>query len=253
MLEIADVSVAFGGVRAVSSVDLALPAAAMLGLVGPNGSGKSTLLNAICGLVPRSGSVTMNSRRVRAADARSAHLAGIARTYQTPQLVASLSCLENVLLSDRNRRWTGAWSALLSGPMTGRSDRKRAVRAYESMERAGLRIAPGTATATLTHEQQRRLELARALNSDPQVLLLDEPGAGLNDVETASFAQTLLSLRSPALSMIIVDHKLEFLNEMCDTLVVLELGKVIAAGLPSAVWSDPVVVSAYLGTDDVVD
>jgi branched-chain amino acid transport system ATP-binding protein len=250
MLRAEEISVAFGGVRAVSSVSLELREDELLGLVGPNGSGKTTFLNAVCGVVAAKGSLTVDGAPVRLGRPRAAWRAGIARVFQAPQTFEALSCLENVLLSSSDTLYRGLTGAWLVRPLMWREERRRWARAMQALELVGLPHLATAPAAMLTYGQRRLLELARALAGDPKVLLLDEPSAGLNDAETAALGDRLTDVRSTGVALLLVDHKVDFIDLLCDRIVVLELGQVIAEGPPQEVWRDRRVMSAYLGVPD---
>ncbi len=247
MLTAEQITVAFGGVRAVDDVSLEVADGELLGLVGPNGSGKTTLLNAVCGIVPASGSLTVAGRAVRLGRLGAARRAGLARVFQAPQTYGELSCLDNVLLAAPDPGLRGLAGAWLARPAMWRRERARWSAGLAALETVGLADRALEPSAALSYGQRRLLELARALAGRPAVLLLDEPSAGLNDAETASLAALLRSVRADGQTLVVVDHKIDFLDALCDRLVVLELGRVIARGTPAEVWADERVISAYLG------
>lgn len=242
-----DIDVRFGGVRAVAEVGLTVGAGEIVGLVGPNGSGKSTFLNAITGLVPAVGSLEVGGAAVPLRRPARVRAAGVGRTFQTPQVVEGLTCLENVMLAVPERRLAGLGAALGRRRAMISLERARAQRARAALARVGLAELADTPANQLAYGWRRRLELARVLVAEPKVVLLDEPAAGLNEAETRWLAEMLRSLRAAGCSLLIVEHKLALLNDICDRLVVLRLGEVVAAGEPAAVWADPRVVEAYLG------
>jgi ABC-type branched-subunit amino acid transport system ATPase component len=246
MLRADDITVAFGGVRAVDGVSLEL-GDELLGLVGPNGSGKTTFLNAICGVAPASGRLQVDGADVPLGRPRSAWRAGIARVFQAPQAFVELSCLENVLLTSSDTRHRGVAGAWLARPVMWRRERARWAHAVACLDRVGLADQALAPASLLSYGQRRLLELARALAGDPQVLLLDEPSAGLNDAETGELAELLHSVRRDGTALLLVDHKVDFLDVLCDRIVVLELGHVIAEGTPNTVWQHEQVINAYLG------
>jgi ABC-type branched-subunit amino acid transport system ATPase component len=249
MLTAEDVSMAFGGVKALEHVSLAVPPGEVLGLVGPNGSGKSTFLNAVGGFVAATGTVVVDGSPLGMRDPRAARRAGILRTFQTPQLFDELTCLENVALADTDRRASGLVASVVGRPLVIRREHERWRRAAAALERVGLGDRATAPAGSITFSERRRLELARALTATPKVLLLDEPTAGLNDAETEQFGALLRSLSGGSLAMVIVDHKIDFIDSLCDQIVVLELGRVIARGPASEVWADERVIDAYLGSD----
>lgn len=247
MLSADGITVTFGGVTAVNEVSLELGGDELLGLVGPNGSGKTTFLNAVCGVVPARGRLAIDGQPVRLGRPRASFKAGVARVFQAPQTFTELSVLENVLLSSSDHRYRGTGGAWLARPAMIRHERARWGRALEVLDLVGLKEYASAPSTLLTYGQQRLLELARALISEPKVLLLDEPSAGLNDAETRSLGHLLQEVHGGGLPLLLIDHKVDFLDMLCDRLVVLELGNVIAEGPPDAVWRDRRVMSAYLG------
>lgn len=242
-----DITVSFGGVRAVDEVGIELHQGEILGLIGPNGSGKSTLLNAITGVVPAHGSLTVAGRSLRLRRPDVVVGAGVWRTYQTPQRYLELSCIDNVLLSSTDRRLTGVFTAVALRPWMLRRERARWRHAAEALERVGLLDLAEVPAGSLSYGAQRMLELARVIAAEPKVVLLDEPSAGLNDAETELLAGHLRLLRQEGVSLLVVDHKIDFISSLCDRVVVLELGQLVAEGDPHGIWQDERVQNAYLG------
>ena len=244
-----DISVHFGGVAAVAGVGFGVSRAGeVVGLVGPNGSGKSTFLNATCGLVPSLGQVLVRGEVMDRRRLSELSRTGVGRTFQTPQVFTELSCVENVLLGSQDREGTGLAATFLRRPTMWRSERRRMAAAEQSLAEVGLAGFGQRPADSLSYGQQRLLELARCMVGRPFVLLLDEPSAGLNDAETAALGQILQTLRRAGLGMILVDHKVAFVDSLSDRLVVLQVGQMIAEGPPAEVWAHPEVINAYLGT-----
>lgn len=252
-LDLREISVSYGGVRAVDSVSLEVAAGRIHGLIGPNGSGKSTLLNAVSGLVRAQGRMTVYGTEVRAGQPSSRRRAGIARTFQTPQLYGELTCMENVLLADPDRRLTGVFGAWLGRPWMLRRERRRWARANNVLGRFGRAEDSQTPAAALSYGDRRMVEVARAVVAEPAVILLDEPSAGLNAQETRDLGERLRALGEEGHSMLLVDHKMDFISDLCSTLSVLELGTCIATGPPDEVLADDRVIDAYLGRAQAVD
>jgi ABC-type branched-subunit amino acid transport system ATPase component len=250
MLEATAVEVRFGGVIAVNQVSVSVAKQEIVGLVGPNGSGKSSFLNALTGVVPASGSFSVDGDPVKFGQPALARKAGVLRAYQTPQTYTALSYLENVLLPMRPRRWVGATAAIVARRPLIRAERERWSRAGQMLSRVGLGDLANAPSAGLSYGDRRLLEVARALAGEPKVLLLDEPSAGLNERETAQVGAILSELRAEGLTLLVVDHKIEFVSELCDRVVVLALGEVVAQGKPDEVWTDQQVIDAYLGLED---
>jgi ABC-type branched-subunit amino acid transport system ATPase component/ABC-type branched-subunit amino acid transport system permease subunit len=251
-LEAEAIRVHFGGVLAVDGVSLTLRPNEILGLVGPNGSGKTTFLNALTGVVPSTGSVRVAGKPVRLGRPGRARARGVLRSYQTPQTYEHVSCIEDVLLSTSDRRLTGIAAAWLLRPCMLRHERTRWRRANAALERVGLADLAEEPTARLAYGQRRLLELARVIAAEPSIVLLDEPSAGLNVAETELLARHLERVRADGITILLVDHKLDFVTGLCDRVAVLELGRLVAVGPADEVFSDERVVDAYLGVADEV-
>jgi branched-chain amino acid transport system ATP-binding protein len=250
-LEARGIGVRFGGVVACDGIDLTVQPSEVVGLTGPNGSGKSTFLNGVGGLVPATGSLTIGGRGVPLGRPQDVRGSGVARTFQTPRNYDALSVLDNVLLGCADQRWTSLAAAVARRRAMRRAEAERWKAAATALERVGLPLTvAGTPASTLAYGQQRRLELARALVGRPSVLLLDEPSAGLNDAETRWLGELLASLRDAGVALVVVDHKVDFLDTISDRIVVLELGRVVAEGEPVEIWQDESVIAAYLGRDE---
>jgi ABC-type branched-subunit amino acid transport system ATPase component len=247
MLRTRGISVAFGAVRAVDGIDLDVGDGEALGMVGPNGSGKSTFLNAVTGVVRASGALTVADRPVPLGRPQAIRRAGVVRTFQTPQTFTELTCIENVLLADADRRATGLVGAWVGRPPMWRRERRRWARAVAALDRVGLADRAEDEAGLLSYGQQRLLELARSLVGEPRVLLADEPSAGLNAAETDTLATLLRELHAEGLALLVVDHKIDFIDSVSTRIVVLQLGRVIAEGPPAEVWQHADVVDAYLG------
>lgn len=249
ILEAHNIEVNFGGVRAVAKVTLGLAPGEVLGLVGPNGSGKSSFLNALSGVVPATGTLKVRGHEHGLGAPRSVWNARVARAFQTPQTFMSLTCIENVLLGTRDRKLLGLFGAWLGRPFMIRHEKQRWTRAAAALERFGLGALAESPASGLAYGQQRMLEIARVVASEPDVILLDEPSAGLNAAETENLAQHLVSIRSEGISLLVVDHKIDFITTICDRVAVLEFGELVTVGSPEAVWGDERVIAAYLGTE----
>jgi ABC-type branched-subunit amino acid transport system ATPase component len=246
VLRASDIRVRYGGVVAVDGISLSLEADEVLGIVGPNGSGKSTLLNALSGLTPAAGSLEIEGRPIKMGSPRRVRAAGLLRTFQTPQVFTELSCIENVMLSAPPRA-SGLGASLALRPVMWRHERQRIEDAHEALQRVGLGALASRSAEGLAYGQARHLEIARALSGRPRILAMDEPSAGLNSVETAELARLITSFARSGITILVVDHKIDFLRSLCNRMLVLQLGSVIAEGSPDEVFSNPAVVDAYLG------
>jgi len=247
MLEVTGLSVAFGGVRALTDVSLTVDEGRFVGVIGPNGCGKSTLLNAITGVVPSAGSVRVDGVEVPRGRPLAANRAGVARVFQAPQMFDALSVLENVAVGCRPHDHIGVLRSLARRRSMWREEHDRWTAAATALEQVGLGGLGTVAVAELSYGQQRLVELARCLAARPRVLLLDEPSAGLNDHETDALATQLQDLHATGLTVVMVDHKIDVVDRLCERVVVMETGRRIAEGTPAEIWADPRVVDAYLG------
>jgi ABC-type branched-subunit amino acid transport system ATPase component len=247
ILSAQDIQVNFGGVQAVAGVSFEVPSGQIFGVIGPNGSGKSTLLNALTGVVKAGGALRVADRPVRLGHPESARATGLARVYQAPQLIGDLSLLENVLLGCRDRSAVSLTAAWLGRPVMWRREQERVGDALTQLALVGLHDRATLPADRLTYGDQRLLELARALAAHPLVLMLDEPSAGLNDQETDTLAGLLRAVRDGGVTVLLVDHKIDFIDRICDQIMVLELGRRVASGPPAEIWNNPRVIEAYLG------
>ena len=248
ILELAGLSRRFGGVVAVDGVTLAVGEGELLGLIGPNGAGKTTLLDMVSGFqTVDAGTVRLGGRDVtRSAPHRRARL-GLARTFQTSRLFRGLDARGNVLAGMHARRRDDTVAQLALLPRTRRAAASREAEAARLLDLVGLAGLERTPAAALPYGHQRRLEIARALAVEPAVLLLDEPVAGMGATESQSVRGLLERLRRRGLTMVLVEHHLDLVLELCDRVAVLDFGRLIALGPPDDVVRDPAVVEAYLG------
>lgn len=248
VLDARSITVRFGGVLACDAIDIQVGAGEIVGLTGPNGSGKSTFLNAVSGLVPARGTLKISGREMPLGNATDVARHRVARAFQAAQTWTSLSCLENVLLGSADRHGHGLVGSLLRRSAMRSREHHRWERALAILSQAGLAPHARRSAAELTYGQRRMLELARAMAAEPELMLLDEPAAGLNAVETNFLADLLADLAHAGTSVLVIDHKIDFLDRIADRMVVLSLGRVIADASPIDVWNDQTVIDAYLGT-----
>lgn len=236
VIEARRISLAFAGNQALADVNLSLMPSHWVGLIGPNGSGKSTMLNVLSGIyAPQGGTITMDGASLRRRPSRHRLRLGVARTFQHPQLVASLTLAENVMLGARSRRLSRATARDI---------------ALASLDRLGCTPFAGLLPAEAPYGAQKMAEVARAMVSRPRVLLLDEPAAGLSAVDRHDLLQALRACRQddPDLAVCLIEHDVSLVTAVCDSLAVLSAGRLIAQGEVSAVLDDPAVQEAYLGT-----
>ncbi|GAA1834233.1 ABC transporter ATP-binding protein [Pseudonocardia ailaonensis] len=247
ILESAGVSMVFGGLRALNEVTFSLKEGEIIGLIGPNGAGKTTFFNCLTGLyTPTSGAVTLRGRPMPQDPARVTE-AGVARTFQNIRLFPSMTATENVLVGRHVRMKQGPISSLLHGPRFRRSEAEALDRAEKLLAFVGLSRFSDELARNLPYGDQRRLEIARALATDPSVLLLDEPTAGMNAQETEATRQLIFAIRDLGVSVVVIEHDTKFIFTLCDRVLVLVQGELLVEGSPDEVRGDPRVVEAYLG------
>ena len=247
-LSLAGVSRAFGGVRAVDDATFSVADGEVHGLIGPNGAGKTTLLNLISGLLqPTAGRIELDGRRLDRLPPHRVAALGVARTYQNIRLFAGLSAIDNVVVGEHRRRRAPLWRRLLLLPSARREERAARDAAEALLARVGLRERAAVPAASLSYGEQRRVEIARALASQPGLVLLDEPTAGMNPGEADAVARLVREVAREGRTVLLIEHNVRLVMELCQHVTVLNFGKVIARGTPAEIGRDPAVIAAYLG------
>ncbi|MER7915226.1 MULTISPECIES: ABC transporter ATP-binding protein [unclassified Streptomyces] len=247
VLEARDVTMRFGGLTAVRSVDFTVNSGEIVGLIGPNGAGKTTFFNCLTGLyIPTEGTVAYQGK-VLPPKPHLVTQAGIARTFQNIRLFANMTVLENVLVGRHTRTKEGLWSALLRGPGFRKAERESEARALELLEFVGLAGKREHLARNLPYGEQRKLEIARALASEPGLLLLDEPTAGMNPQETRATEELVFAIRDMGIAVLVIEHDMRFIFNLCDRVAVLVQGEKLIEGTSEVVQADERVIAAYLG------
>jgi ABC-type branched-subunit amino acid transport system ATPase component len=240
---------AFGGVRAVDGASFEVRAGEVHGLIGPNGAGKTTVINLVSGLLaPTGGEIRLEGRPIQALPPHRIAALGVARTFQNIRLFSDLSARDNVLVGQHLARRASLLARLLVLPSSRDEEKAAKERAFALLDRIGLAGRAHEAARNLSYGEQRRVEIARALASGPRLLLLDEPTAGMNPVEVEAVAALIRKVAAEGHSVLLIEHNVRLVMDVCDRITVLDFGRVIAEGPPAAVANDPAVVTAYLGS-----
>jgi branched-chain amino acid transport system ATP-binding protein len=249
LLQVRGVTVRFGGLTALDSVSCVAADRQVTGIIGPNGAGKTTLLNVVCGFVqPDSGEITFAGRDVTRIRPHRLAALGIARTMQGVGLFRGLSAVENVMVGASEEARAGFWSALFGLPRSDRDERRLRQRAMAALDRVGAADLAGSMPDTLAYALRKRVALARALAASPRLLLLDEPAGGLSENELPELGALIKELAADA-CVVVIEHRMDLVMSVCDTIFVLDFGKRIAVGTPAEVQADPAVTAAYLGAE----
>nr|WP_314355746.1 ABC transporter ATP-binding protein [uncultured Achromobacter sp.] len=250
-LVVQDLSLSFGGIQVLQHIGLDLRAGEITGLIGPNGAGKTSFFNCLTGLyAPQQGSISLAGRRLEGVPPTGRAALGFSRSFQHVALCPELTMAENVMVGLDRQSSAGWLDAFLPLPR-GKAERARhRERAAGALERLGVADVADAYPSQLPPGVLRLCEIARAIVGDPRVLLLDEPAAGLNSVETADLSSALLRLRAPGLVLVVVEHDMDLIMEVCDTIHVLNVGRLLASGEPAQIRLNPDVVRVYLGDDD---
>lgn len=251
MLEVSGITQIFGGVTALDDVTFAIAKGDITGVIGPNGAGKTTLFNIITGIYTQtSGRVTLEGQDVSGLPPERLAPLGMVRTFQNIELFGGMTVLENVLVGMHTKSRSGLLSCSLKMPWAAREERRLRSEALRWLEFASIAELADVTSANLPFGKGRLLEIARALALEPKIILMDEPAAGLNSQETLGLARLIQGIRDMGITVVLVEHDMELVMDICDRIVVLNLGKKLAEGTPREIQENPEVIAAYLGEDN---
>lgn len=249
VLEVKNLGISFGGLRAVDGVTVAIEKGELYGLIGPNGAGKTTIFNLLTGVYrPTDGTIFLDGENITGKKTTDINKAGIARTFQNIRLFHALSVLDNVKVGLHNGHSYSTLSGILRLPQYHRTEREMDEKAMELLKVFDLDGEAGLLASNLPYGKQRKLEIARALATGPKLLLLDEPAAGMNPNETQELMKTIRFVRDTFdMTILLIEHDMKLVSGICEKLSVLNFGQILAQGETSAVLNDPEVIKAYLG------
>jgi len=251
LLEVSNIDRSFGGLQAISDVSFLVRKGMIKAVIGPNGAGKTTLFNLISGNIPaQSGSIRFKGQAIQRFKPHRIASLGLSRTFQNIKLFAGMTALENVMVGAHTKSSAGFLAGMFNLPVTWEEERRIAAKAMEMLDLFGIADCAHAEATSLAFGQQRAVEFARALAAEPELLLLDEPAAGLNMYETAEVGRQIKKIRDFGITVLLVEHDMSLVMEISDEIVVLSFGQKIADDIPAAIQGNPEVVRIYLGEAD---
>lgn len=251
LLEVSNLGIAFGGLQAVAQFDLTIETGHLYGLIGPNGAGKTTVFNMLTGVYrPTEGNIVLYGKDITGKNPELINKAGIARTFQNIRLFNEMTVLDNVKVGMHNQVPYGMWTGILRLPAYREKEHEMNRQAHKLLKIFDLDAQADLKASQLPYGKQRKLEIARALATNPKLLLLDEPAAGMNPNETAELMQTVRDVRDQfGIAILLIEHDMNFVMGICEEITVLDYGRIIARGDGKAIRNNPKVIAAYLGGD----
>lgn len=251
MLELVDITRRFQGLVALDRVSMHIPAGEITGLIGPNGAGKTTLLNCVSGLDHiTSGAITLDGRRIERDGAHRIAALGLTRTYQNIRLFKEMTVLQNVIVAQHLQGRASVFHSVFQIPAYYHEERRIRAQAVALLDQFGLAGVQDVPANTLSYGDQRRLEMARAMITHPRLVLLDEPTAGMNPIETEELGRKILEMQAQGVTVLVVEHDMALISQVCTSVYVLNFGTILAHGTPEAIKANPLVIEAYLGKDE---